>query len=448
MRAFLASSVAVVCATALALPLAAHASAAGSPAPPGSRARADLPGSTRSLPLTAPGGSLRRPAARDAERGVTARNIRPFALVGVVWDDPAADLRGRVQVRTRAAGTGVWSAWRDLQTHNDDAPDAGSPERRAGRVRGSTAPLWVGNSDGVQARVRPEAGTGTRLPAGLRLELVDPGEAPTGRALTGRPPATDPAGGDSPDTEPPDHGSGDSGFPETETPSSEEASGPEPAALGPLVLEEEAVAPGAAPGAAPRPRIVTRAGWGADEKLRESKFSYTKTVKAAFVHHSATGNNYSCGQVPAILRGIYRYHVKSSGWRDIGYNFAVDKCGNVYEGRAGGVARAVLGAHTLGFNSNTMGVAVLGTYGAESPPQAALDGLARLTAWKLGLFGRNPNGSTTLVSAGSNKYRQGVKVKLKVVSGHRDGFVTDCPGGRLYSKLGSVRSAAARLQGR
>ncbi|MFH8370898.1 N-acetylmuramoyl-L-alanine amidase [Streptomyces sp. NPDC018031] len=448
MRAFLASSIGVVCATALALPLTAHASPAEAPAPVSARPPADLSGSTQSLPMTAVGGgTLRRQSAPGPERGVAARDVRPFSLVGVVWDDPATHFHGRVQVRTRAAGTGAWSAWRDLQTHSD-APDAGSSERRTGRVRGGTAPLWVGASDGVQARVRTGAGATAPLPTGLRLELVDPGPPPTGRALTPGPPGTGPTDPSPPETDPDDSVFPDIGFPEIELPSSVETPGPEPAALEPAVLEEEAVLPGAAPHAAPRPRIYTRAGWGADEGLRESKFSYTRTVKAAFVHHSATGNDYTCAQVPSVLRAIYRYHVKSSGWRDFGYNFAVDKCGNIYEGRAGGVARAVMGAHTLGFNTNTMGVVVLGSYGSSSPSKAATRGLAQLTAWKLGLFGRNPKATTTLVSAGSNKYRKGAKVRLKVISGHRDGFVTSCPGDRLYSKLGTVRATAARLQGR
>lgn len=112
------------------------------------------------------------------------------------------------------------------------------------------------------------------------------------------------------------------------------------------------VAPGSKPYIGPRPTIIIRKGWGADEKLREKSFAYTKSVKAAFIHHSATGNKYTCSQAPSVLRGIYRYHVKSSGWRDIGYNFAVDKCGNIYEGRAGGVTKAVQG-RTLSVSTPT-----------------------------------------------------------------------------------------------
>ncbi|OEV10269.1 N-acetylmuramoyl-L-alanine amidase, partial [Streptomyces nanshensis] len=199
--------------------------------------------------------------------------------------------------------------------------------------------------------------------------------------------------------------------------------------------------------AGPRPRIVTRAGWGADEKLREAEFRYTNTVKAAFVHHTAMTNDYACDQAPSIIRAMYRYHVKSSKWRDIGYNFLVDKCGTIYEGRAGGVAKPVMGAHTYGFNTDSTGIAVLGSYGKQEPSERAVDALARLTAWKLGLFGADPAGKTWLTSGGG-KFKKGRKIHFHTVSGHRDGFVTECPGDRLYAKLGDIRSAAARLQGR
>ncbi|NUW03889.1 peptidoglycan recognition protein [Streptomyces sp. CAI 127] len=498
MRALLVTSVGVTCAAALTLPLAAPAlsaparppsQAAESPGsgPPSvraaelpvaaSRAAAEAAGSTQSLPL----GPLAAPSDRSmaagaaAGQGLERRTARPFSLVGVVWDDADAELHGTVQVRTRAAGSANWSGWQDVETHNaEHAADLGSDERSSGAVRGATAPLWVGDSDGVEVRVLPEAAdpqnrsAAAPLPEGLRLELVDPGPdpapepaaetapeparaAPVGRtattatatfALNPTPPTTTPVV-----------------VPEVLTAESEAASAvnAELAPLGASVIpaltkaetEEAAnVAAGAKPYIGPRPGIITRKGWGADEKLRERQFAYTKTVKAAFVHHSATGNNYTCKQAPSVLRSIYRYHVKSSGWRDFGYNFAVDKCGNIYEGRAGGVTKAVLGAHTLGFNTNTMGIAVLGSYSSTNPPAAAVTAVSKLTAWKLGLFGANPKGKVTLTSGGSNKYKAGTKVKMNVISGHRDGFATECPGARLYKKLGTARTSSAKLQGR
>ncbi|MBQ0829578.1 peptidoglycan recognition protein family protein [Streptomyces tagetis] len=476
MRGFLASSIGVTCATALALPAAALPATASpatpaSPTPPGTgRTTATaptavaVPGATRSLPLRSLARDRAPSAPGTAQLGVPRQSVRPFSLVGVVWDDPGAPLHGQVQVRTRAAGTGTWSHWRDLETHQDDhAPDPATAESARGGVRGATAPLWVGDADGVELRVRAEDGPGdphTRgparpLPSGLRLELVDPGgdlpaPAPSGRAGAPATPATPTA-----PTGPTTPAAPATELPATELPALDRAA-TEREALDQAAATEGQLAGGTGVPAGqrakrhigPRPAIVTRHGWGADEKLREQSFVHTKEVRAAFVHHTATGNDYRCAQAPSVIRGIYRYHVRSLGWRDVGYNFFVDKCGKIYEGRAGGVAEPVLGAHTMGFNANSTGIAVLGTFGSHRPPSAAVTAVARLTAWKLGLQGVDPRGTTSLKSAGGNLHRKGRTVRLNTISGHRDGFSTSCPGAELYAKLGTARSAAASYQGR
>ncbi|MFE2432463.1 peptidoglycan recognition protein [Streptomyces sp. NPDC059373] len=447
MRAFLASAVGVACMTALAVPFVLpddDATATAHHASPDA-ARAAVAGSTWTLPLS--------PVARSAVRAVDAQRVKPFSLLGVTWNDATAEIHGTVQVRTRSVRTGVWSDWQDVEAHTDDTPDVGSPEETAPGVRGATAPLWVGDSDGVQVRVNPTAvrgrAAGPPLPAGLRLDMIDPGEGPDS--------GYDDSGYDGYDDgydgyDPTDGLTGESPADadnNNDQPSEQSDEGPaEPAVIPPASKEETAAETGRGPYIGARPRIITRSGWGADEKLRERKFVYTKTVKVVFVHHSATGNNYTCDEADAVVRSIYRYHVRSSHWRDIGYNFLVDKCGNIYEGRAGGVTKAVYGAHTLGFNSNSMGVAVLGTYNNEQPSDAALRAISQLAAWKLGLFGRNPGGTATLLSGGSNKYRKGIRVRFKVISGHRDGFRTECPGDELYDDLGVTRRSAADLQGR
>ncbi|MDX2565066.1 peptidoglycan recognition protein [Streptomyces sp. TX20-6-3] len=518
MRCSLASSIAVTCATVLALPVSVAAPAAAAvPSalglPPAASAQPpapELPGATQSLPLEPLDDSDRSlgGGTDDADvQGLTRRDVRPFSLVGVVWDDPAAALHGVVQVRTRATGGGAWSEWQDVETHNEEhGADPDTAEGHGRALKGSTAPLWVGDSDGVEIRVRGDE----PLPEGLRLELVDPGEAP------GEAPAQDPTAAATPVTAATAASTASAVAPVTPASWSRMAAAsltlaglnaaqaaasgvnaqlaPFGAAWIPALSKEateitlpyvprapQAMAPPAAPGEAqapaeaaqepaevqepaeaqasgqmaaakpyigPRPKIITRAGWGADERIREKGFVYTKTIKAAFVHHSATGNNYTCAQAPSVLRSIYRYHVQSSGWRDFGYNFAVDKCGNIYEGRAGGVAKPVLGAHTLGFNTNSMGIAVLGTFTKTTPPAAVVTAVARLTAWKLGLHGVNPKGSSYLVSGGGNLYKKGSTVKFNSIAGHRDGFATECPGARLYGKLGTTRTSSAKLQGR
>ncbi|WP_055535750.1 N-acetylmuramoyl-L-alanine amidase [Streptomyces graminilatus] len=416
-----------------------------------------VPGSTQSLPLAPrPGDRTLGPAT---EQGLYRPDVQHFSLVGVIWDNPDTELHGQVQVRTRETAGGHWTGWQDVETHNQEhAADPGTAERSSGRVRGSTAPLWVGDSDGVEVRVRAD-GEGTTpttrapLPAGLRLELVDPGTAPADPAApTER--RTRAMGTSESESEPESA---------TEIPAlnrqqteeearklrTEEAAQGEPQEEAQGESQEEAQQERRAqPYIGPRPRIVTRRGWGADETLRERGFVYTKKVKVAFVHHTASGNKYWCSDAPALIRGIYRYHVLSSGWRDIGYNFLVDRCGNIYEGRAGGMTKAVRGAHTLGFNTDSMGIAVLGTFGSSKPSKSAVGAIARLTAWKLGLYGVNPNGKAYLKSGGGNLYPKGMNVRLNAISGHRDGFATECPGRLLYEKLASARKTAAKYQGR
>ena len=80
-----------------------------------------------------------------------------------------------------------------------------------------------------------------------------------------------------------------------------------------------------------------REAWGANEAIRRAAPTYAAGVQFAVVHHTAGSNSYTASQSAAIVRGIEVYHVKGNGWNDIGYNFLVDKYGQVFEGRFGGV---------------------------------------------------------------------------------------------------------------
>ncbi|MER5355009.1 N-acetylmuramoyl-L-alanine amidase [Kitasatospora sp. NPDC002551] len=388
-----------VCASVLpAGPAAAESGSLPAAAPPRTGPRTSAGGgSVTSLPLTA------RPAAG---RALAPRTTGRFELLGVTWDGPAHALaEGTVRVRTRDAATGAWRDWQRLDADAEDGPDTrdtpdGAGTRAGGTGgprRSGTAPLWTGPSDGVAVEVTAgPAGP----PPGLRVELVDPGRGAESSAPRTRP--AEPAGG------------------------------------------------GRRTGhQAPRPEIVTRAGWGADESIRESGFAYTGQVRAVFVHHTATATGYACSDAPRLIRAIYQYHVQSNGWRDIGYNFLVDRCGTVYEGRAGGTDLPVHGAHTLGFNTDSAGVAAIGTFVEDVPPPELLTGVTRVAAWKLGLTGRDASGSVQLVSGSSSSlYPAGTTVSFDAVSGHRDAFNTECPGAALYPMLPGIRTEAARLQGR
>jgi hypothetical protein len=191
------------------------------------------------------------------------------------------------------------------------------------------------------------------------------------------------------------------------------------------------------------PPILSRMAWGANEAIRRAPPSYAPSVQFALVHHTAGTNSYTPSQSAAIVRGIEIYHVQGNGWNDIGYNFLVDKYGQVFEGRYGGVDRNVIGAHAEGFNTGSVGVAMLGTYGSTAPPLVARNALANLLAWRLDLAHVDPRSTLTWVSGGNARFAAGVPVMLRAVSGHRDTGFTSCPGAALYAQLGAIAQKAA-----
>jgi hypothetical protein len=165
------------------------------------------------------------------------------------------------------------------------------------------------------------------------------------------------------------------------------------------------------------------------------------------VHHTDGTNNYSCAQVPALLRGIQRYHMVSNGWNDIGYNFLVDRCGGVWEGRAGGITRAVIGAHTMGFNTSTTGIALIGNHTSVRPSARARASLLHLISWRLDVAHARPDAKMTLTARSGDKFPVGSRVTVRAVSGHRDLFPTSCPGAVAYRDLTSLARAAWRSGG-
>ncbi len=196
---------------------------------------------------------------------------------------------------------------------------------------------------------------------------------------------------------------------------------------------------GKSPTHAPRPQLRGRRAWGADPRLRDGSATFNRTIQQVHLHHTASSNRYTAGQVPGILRGIYRYHTVNLGWSDIGYNFLVDRFGRTWVGRAGGAKRSVRGAHTLGFNSTSTGIAVLGNYEVTRPSRKVRAALVHLMAWKLDRYDRHPAQRVLVYSHGSDKQPAGRKYRLPTIDGHRDTNATACPGEKLYDRLRGLR---------
>ena len=306
-----------------------------------------------------------------------------FTAAGVTWSAVGAPADIVVQVRIRERGS--WSDWQSLGT--DDGPDGGSVDLAHAGTRRGTAPIASASADAIQVRVDTSSSS---APGQLTLVTVDAGTSPA-------------------DANP------------TSAPSS------------------------SAHGTPARPTIITRAQWGADENLRGCDAGYSSSIKVGVVHHTVNSNAYNPSDSAALVRGIYAYHVQGNGWCDVGYQFLVDKYGQVFEGRAGGIDRPVIGAHAGGFNIGTFGVAGIGTFDTTNPVAPMMDSIVRVMGWKLGMHGVDPNGSTYLISAGGpyTQWPAGTPVNLRNISGHRDVDATGCPGNLLYPQVNNVRGSAA-----
>jgi hypothetical protein len=293
-----------------------------------------------------------------------------FAMLGVTWDHGGARKPVTVEVRTRSGG--IWSGWVELETDADGGPVT---TKNDSSFRDGTEPEWVGSSTGVEVAVY---GHGSP-PRGLEVSVIDPGRSPSGAA--------------SADTK-----------------------------AGQVTGK---------PGSFPRiPAIITRKQWGADESLGDECWDpkYGHTFKAVVVHHTAGSNDYTRAESKAIVRGVYAYHTQSRGWCDIGYNFLIDRFGDVFEGRDGGIRRAVRGAHAGDYNVNTTGISLMGNFDLVTPTPAMRQTLVSLIAWRLGTAYHHAYGKPFVFDR-----------RISRISGHRDVMATACPGQYVYDWLPRLR---------
>jgi hypothetical protein len=206
-----------------------------------------------------------------------------------------------------------------------------------------------------------------------------------------------------------------------------------------------------------QPKVIPRIDWSADESLR---FDAAGTeiwppafypVQKLIVHHTATQNNDT--DPAATVRSIYYYHAITQGWGDIGYNFLIDEAGRIYEGRhtfdyASGsspteedaAGNGVTAAHAYGFNSGTVGIALLGTLTNQDATPAARNVLEQLLAWESDHHGIDPEGSSLYMNPVN-----GTQATFANIVGHRDVAATECPGGVFYTTLPGIRADVAAL---
>ncbi len=354
-----------------------------------------VPGGDRSL--RSPRAVALMPRKTWSDAVTTCAPIR-FTMVGFTWRQGGAAV-----VPARVAWGGTEGLGRPVKVvaDPDEAPDADSAEAAAALA--GTPPLWTGEARCARVRLR--------LPAGEAMSDVRAVFINTSGTAT--------------------------------DPSAFEAVASAMARVWGMASPEPAAAMTA------RPAIIPRAEWGAREGMRRcGSPDYAEGgVDMAYVHHTVNSNGYGMSQSDDLIRGIYAYHVQGRGYCDIAYNFLVDRFGRIYEGRYGGVDQPVIGAHAMGFNTGSVGVAALGTFTVTNPPKVMVKAFTRLLAWRMDVAHVRPTGTAVMTSGGgpATKFDKGEEVTLAAISGHRDTGLTTCPGGRLYKRLRVIRLRAEAL---
>jgi len=367
-------------------------------------------------------GDLARLGGRVFARGVgalgagEARTValsRPVCLAAVRWSGQAD---AGLALRARRPD-GRWGPWANASAAGHDGDGVRARERVGEGV-------WLGRADVLQVRSR-----GRVRDAALLLVSAEPDPAARANAAAGaRAQGADGASGAGADAAPGTGADGTSG-----------------AGADALPLAGPALPAG--PG---QPPIIARAVWaGADH--RPVGGPYYGQIELGIVHHTENPNAYSPGDVPAMLRAIYEFHVHGRGWFDIGYNFVIDRFGRIWEARQGGIALPVIGAQAGDWNQISFGVSLLGTYTAVRPSAAAMSALERLLAWKLALSGLPAVGEISAVASAADisytQFRAGQHVRFPRIAGHRQVDSTDCPGDALFGELPALRRRVQAMLG-
>ncbi|WP_048780298.1 N-acetylmuramoyl-L-alanine amidase, partial [Actinomyces urogenitalis] len=425
---------------------------------PGSGAGAEVPAGTVEGNGVAPARASLLAAATDApdlerDAGLLTEplEVDGFLVAGFTWSGSEALPTG-TQIYLRVREGGVWSSW-----YLNEAADAG-PDDAEGN--GGTDEFVTGGADAVQAAV---VSGGRALPTDLTLALVPAkpaGEevlsdddvtttqagptaiaqdtAVTQEQLVDRlVDATAPVGSE-------DGTTADEGTDVSET-TGATASAATSAGHGVNLDLPTALAATTTANGLPVP-VVTRAEWGANQAYMTWSPKYANAAHVV-VHHTAGTNNYTAAQSASIVAGIYYYHAVTLDWGDIGYNFLVDKYGQVFEGRYGTLSSAagkmVIGGHARGVNTGTMGISMMGNYVSTSPTDVQIDRVGKMAGWFLKRSGvTNASASASFTILTTEKYKAGQVVNLPRILAHRDVGYTTCPGDGGYSKMGQIRSVA------
>ncbi len=161
------------------------------------------------------------------------------------------------------------------------------------------------------------------------------------------------------------------------------------------------------------PRVMLRSQWAKDGP-KTWLADPMRGISRITVHHDAITSPSGTLQASIDrLESIRRGHL-GHGWADIGYHFAIDPAGRVWEARP----LDLQGAHVKDQNPHNMGVMVMGNFERSTPTIHAQLALRQTLLWGM----------------------QTHRVSLSNVKTHREWAPTACPGRNLQSIMNAMRS--------
>lgn len=376
------------------------APAASAATTPGEASDQDVPFRSSTAPAAALlSVGVTRPAALGQSLSTGVVEVgSDLAVIGATWTQGTGS---GVKLSYREKREGEWGTWQEVDIEScADCAEEGAPTRD-----GSEAIAITGASH-IEARL-----VATAAVTDARLALIDPEEDAEDARVARRV----------------NTGGGVSAGGALSSAALTDATG--------LAAAARASGLPAVPAGLPGPRLsmpAKRADWRATES-RAARNLPVRTPRGVVVHHTAGGNVYRPDQVPGILRGIQRFHVRDRGWADIAYTALVDRYGTVWEGRVGGIGIPHQGAHAAGVNDVYAGIAYLGDTTREPATDVAVDAMVDLLGWASARYGYSPTGTISVRGAAR-----------PVIAGHHQVNRTSCPGRDLIARLPEIRDRADR----
>lgn len=177
-------------------------------------------------------------------------------------------------------------------------------------------------------------------------------------------------------------------------------------------------------GVLPKPTVsigaISRSRWAKGPPIPKN-MKIMQPVKYITIHHAGSSKVFTKkleSSAAARLETIRKAHLQRGQWGDIGYHFAIDPAGRLWEGRS----LRWQGAHVKASNEGNIGVVVLGNYDRQPLNRAQSSRIESTIRFLM------------------KKYN----VPVSRVKTHKEWAVTDCPGKSLQRLMVRLRRSSLK----